>query len=408
MEGRRVDKARYFDIAVLGGGAAGIAAAISAGRQGRSVVVCERLPRLGRKILASGNGRCNLLNEDLSESFYNPQARPLVKSIFSKFGKSAIIELFEGLGLRTYSEEKRIFPVTNQSSSVLAVLEIELKRIPVHIEPGFEVTNVTCDKNGFLLPAKSGLKISCSALIIAAGGRSYPALGSDGSCYDIIRRLGHKVIEPVPSAVPVVAKDPACHLLQGQKISASAKVVIDAKVAAQAAGEALFTKYGLSGTAILDISREISIALNRLRKKDVKVILDMVPFMNEAALRSELEKRAKSRLPPEEFLTGIVPNKFGTAFKDLFRTKDPASIAKCLKAKEFIITGTRGWNEADFTAGGIDVQEVVPGTLESKMKKGLYFAGEILDVDGCRGGYNLAWAWASGHVAGQSAAAREI
>jgi hypothetical protein len=397
-----IDRSRRFSVAILGGGAGGIAAAISAARAGKKVVICERLGRLGKKILASGNGRCNLLNENLNESFYNPSARNLVKSIFAKFGKDDILKLFNSLGLKTYSEEGRIFPVTNQSSSVLKVLEMELKRLSVSIELNFEVALIKGDKGGFILMSKTG-EISCDALIISSGGKSYPALGSDGSVYKMAASLGHKVIEVVPTAVALTVKDPLCHILQGQKIFASANAVIAGKTAAQAKGEVLFTKYGLSGTAILDVSREISVAINRLGSKGAVVTLDMVPFMSEAELSLELDRRIKAKFTPEEMTAGLLPNKFGTALEGLLKTKDVAAISKALKTREFHITGTRGWNEADFTAGGVDVSEVAPETLESRLKKKLYFAGEILDVDGCRGGYNLAWAWASGYVAGANA-----
>ena len=398
-----IDRTKAFDVAVLGGGASGIVAAIAAKRAGKAVLICERMPALGKKILASGNGRCNLLNENLSASFYNQQARPLVKSVFSKFGKDAILDFFHSLGLQTYSEGGRIFPVTNQSSSVLKILEIELKRLSIPVEFNFEVAAIACAGDRFTLTAKSGYKISCKALIIASGGRTYPALGSDGSSYKAIEKFGHKIIDPVPSAVPLISKDPLCHVLQGQKISALAKAVIGGKVSAQARGELLFTKYGLSGTAILDIARDISVAINRAGRKDAAVILDMVPFMDETALKTELEKRIKDGFLFEDLITGILPNKFGNALHGLLRTKDAAAISKEIKNKEFLVTGTRGWNEADFTAGGVSIAEISEGTLESKLEKKLYFAGEVLDVDGCRGGYNLGWAWASGFTAGANA-----
>ncbi|MDD5429049.1 MAG: aminoacetone oxidase family FAD-binding enzyme, partial [Candidatus Omnitrophica bacterium] len=252
-----------FDVAVLGGGASGIAAAIAAKRAGKSVVICERLPKIGKKILASGNGRCNLLNENIIESFYNPSARTLVKSVFTKFSKNDILDLFANLGLRTYSDDGRIFPVTNQSSSVLKVLEIELSRLRIDITHSFEAANITDAKSGFIMTSKSGRKVSAGSLIIAGGGRSYPALGSDGSCYKFAEQFGHTIVKPVPCAVALVAKDPLCHILQGQKISASAKASLGGKMLGQAQGEVLFAKYGLSGTAILDVSREISIAINR-------------------------------------------------------------------------------------------------------------------------------------------------
>jgi predicted Rossmann fold flavoprotein len=302
----------------------------------------------------------------------------------------------------TYSEQGRIFPVTNQSSSVLKVLELELSRLGVRVEPNFALDSVRRSGGGFQLKSKDGKSIECEKLIICAGGRSYPALGSDGSCYRIAEALGHKVIAPVPVAVPVVVKDRLCHLLQGQKITARVKTVIDGKEACSAEGDLLFTKYGLSGTAILDVSGEISVAMNRNGCKSVSVSVDMAPFIGYEALDKELTKRMGGRPASPETVVGILPNKFGAALREEFASKKPAQITALLKGRIFKITETKSWNQADFTAGGVDLKDVDERTLESKIVKGLYFAGEILDVCGERGGYNLAWAWASGLLAGEA------
>lgn len=393
---------RTFDVAVIGGGAAGITAAISAARAGRSVVICERLPKLGKKILASGNGRCNLSNTNIDASHYNPEARALAGAVLSRFGKDDILRFFTGLGLVTYSYEGRIFPITDQASSVLKALEIELKQLGVTIELEFEAFEMSRLKSGFVVKSKAGKSVSANRVILAGGGKSYPALGSNGSLYAFAEKFGHSIIAPVPSGVSLEAKDRLCHLLQGQKIQAAVKSIVDGKVKSGSGGELLFTKYGLSGTAIIDVSEDISIALNRMKKKDTAIVADMVPFMDKEDLQAELSRRIKKGAMPEDMLVGILPNKFGIALLDILRSKDAVKISSAIKEKRFSITATRGWNEAEFTAGGVNANEVDPATLESKMAKGLYFAGEMLDVNGKRGGYNLAWAWASGYVAGQA------
>ena len=385
---------------VIGGGAAGIAGAISAKRKGTPVLICERMPRIGKKLLTSGNGRCNFLNENLNESFYNRSSESLVKSVFAKYGKDRILDFFKELGLENHSEEGRIFPVTDQSSSVLKVLELELDRLAVPVELNFEADRISHSKGKFLIGSKSGKDIECEKLIMAGGGKSYPALGSDGSCYKLAGQLGHNIIEPVPAAVPLVVKDRLCHLLQGQRISARVKAVIDGKDVCESVGDLFFTKYGLSGTSILDISEEVSIAINRLNEKKIFISADMVPFMNEDALKNEITKRLKRKDPPQDLTAGILPNKFGAALKEQFDGGDAENIAASLKNRRFAVLGTRGWNEAEFTSGGVNIEEVNGFTLESKLTGGLYFAGEILDVCGRRGGYNLAWAWASGFIAG--------
>jgi len=394
---------RTFSTVVIGGGAAGIVAAISAGRSGSSVLICEKTPRIGRKILASGNGRCNLSNDDLGPSFYNPSSRHLVETVFANFGRKHINAFFTGLGLQLHSEEGRIFPATNQAASVLKVLEIELHRLAIPVECHFDVTSISRSKDGFLVTARSGAEVSARSVVVAGGGKSYPALGSDGSTYKLAERFGHSIVEPVPVAVPLNVKDPLCHALQGQKIPASVACAVNGISGKSVAGDILFTKYGLSGTAILDISADVSIALNRDRLRSVSLSIDMVPFMSIAELASELKKRADRDFAPVDMVAGILPNKFGPALSYIFKTQDAPTRAHALKNRIFTAQGTRGWNEAEFTSGGIDTREVEAATLESRFVKGLYLAGEVLDVDGKRGGYNLAWAWASGHAAGEAA-----
>ena len=385
---------------IIGGGAAGICAAISAARRGVPVVLCEKTPYLGKKILATGNGRCNLLNDNLDETHYNAAALGLVRSIFDRFGKAAILDFFKNLGLETYSQDGRIFPRTNQAATVLKLLEMELKHLKVPIEYGFDCDTVVRSGSGLTATSKSGQRLECHKVIIAGGGKSYPAFGADGGAFTLARQLGHNIVEPVPSAVPLVTKDNLCHMLQGQRIFASARSIVNGKSAEAVSGELLFTKYGLSGTCVLDISEAVSVALNRQHQTDVEVAVDMVPFMDEVSLRKELDRRRKTKVPPEDMLTGILPNKFGAALKDIFERNDIEFAVRELKNRRFKVTGTRGWNEAEFTSGGVTVDEIKPGTLESKMVADVYFAGEVLDVDGRRGGYNLGWAWASGVVAG--------
>jgi predicted Rossmann fold flavoprotein len=393
---------RPLDCAIIGGGASGITAAISAKRAGKSTVLLEKTPRLGRKLLASGNGRCNLLNEILNESFYNPASTALVKSIFAKFSKSDIIAFFKSVGVYIEKDEAgRYFPVTNQSATVLKALEIELKKLSIPVELDFEAVAIVDSGNGFAVTAKSGRKVPCGSIILTGGGKSYPSFGSDGGAYKLAAHFGHSIIEPVPACVSLVVKDPLLHPLQGQKITVRSRALVDNKVSGESAGDLLFTRYGLSGTAILDISDSISVALNRGHKKDVCAAIDMVPFLDRKELEESVKGSLRKNHDPEDILVGILPNKFGPAMKNLFKTKDAATIAGQLKDWRFKVIQTRGWNEAEFTAGGVDTSQVYHGTLESKLKKGLYFAGEILDVNGARGGYNLAWAWASGYAAGR-------
>jgi hypothetical protein len=387
---------------VIGGGAAGMCAAISKGRRGEHVVICEKTSQLGKKVLATGNGRCNLLNDDLNETHYNANARDLVRSVYARFGKSEIVALFNSLGLELYSQDGRVFPVTNQAASVLKVMEMEIERLSVPVEYNFNCDDISFAPGRILVSSRAGNIIACQRVIIAGGGKSYPAFGADGSAYEIARGIGHTIIAPVPSAVPLMVKDSLCHYLQGQRISAAARSIIGGREGSAVRGELLFTKYGLSGTCILDISEEISAAINRLGRTDAFVSVDLVPFMNGEQLRNELERRKRAHWPAEAMLAGLLPNKFGAALKGLFEEGSLDAAIGELKDRRFKVAATMSWNEAEFTSGGVSVDEVRSGTLASAIKKGIYFAGEVLDVNGKRGGYNLAWAWASGFVAGET------
>jgi len=391
----------------VGGGAAGLAAAIGAARRGASVIVCERMPRLGRKLLATGGGRCNLSNEGLSAAVFTSTSRVLVSSVLARFDGDAIRAFFRGLGLEMRAEEGRIFPATNQASTVLKLLEIELRKLRVAAELGFEATAIRREKEAFMVVAGDGRTIEASSVILAGGGKAYPALGSNGSAYRLAQVFGHRIVPPVPSAVPLLVRDRICHLLQGLKTTAKATAVVGGRAQGTAAGDVLFTQYGLSGTAVLDVSESLSIAVHRAGRTDAAVVLDFVPFVSRSALAGKLARRIKDGWPEADLAAGVLPERFGTVLGTLIpqETRDPgeagARLAEALKERRFGVLGTRGWNEAEFTCGGVDAREVDPRTLESRHQKGLYLAGEILDVQGPRGGFNLAWAWASGSVAGR-------
>jgi len=391
---------KHYSTIIIGGGAAGICAAISTARRGQTVVVCEKTDRIGKKILASGDGRCNLLNEDLSETHYNTASRELVKSVFNQFDKSAILDFFRNLGLEVYVREGRIFPITNQAASVLKVLEMELARLSVPIEFNFDCCDITFSGSELTVASRSGKTIKGDKVIVTGGGKTYPSFGSDGSTFELAVRLGHTLVQPVPSVVPLVVKDALCNKLLGQRIFAAARSIINGNPGQTITGELLFTKYGLSGTCVLDVSEDISIALHRQGKTDVAIAVDMLPFIDSKQLKSELAARRQKGLLSGDMLTGLLPNKMSAAMAYLFTGNDLDTAVSLLKDRHFKVTATRGWNDAEFTSGGVSTQEIVPGTLESSLHRGLYFAGEVIDVNGQRGGYNLGWAWASGFVTG--------
>jgi len=387
-------------LCIIGAGASGIVAAISAKRRGTDVVLVDRMAGIGRKILACGAGRCNLFNERLDDSFYNEAARPLVRQVLARFGLGAIRDFFHDIGLAMHTEAGRVFPATDQSSSVLQVLSLQLKLLGIKVLTGFPVARVEGQIGGFTVRADNGGCVECEKVIIAAGGRSYPKLGSDGSGLRLAQSLGHSIIEPVPAAVPLITKDTLCQVLQGQRITAAVQAVIDGRAAGRCEGDLLFTRYGVSGTAVLDVSRQVSVALHRRSGSKAVLVADLVPFMSPAELKAEITRRRKLGFPSEALLAGILPEKFGRPYGQLAAGGTPDALVSGLKEKPFQISGTRGWDEAEFTSGGVSTGEIDPRTLESTIRPGVYFCGEVIDVDGVRGGYNLAWAWSSGAVAG--------
>ena len=397
---------KSYDVAVVGGGAAGLAAAISAGRRGRSVVICDRMPRLGKKLLITGGGRCNLLNENLAPEAFTTTNRELVASVFGRFGKEAIRDFFKDLGLEMVSEGARVFPAANQASSVLKVLELEVRRLGVAVETGFEVSKVERAGASFIVGAKEGRKIEARSVILAGGGKSYPALGSNGSSYKLAERFGHRIVLPVPSAVPVLVKDKMCHVLQGQKIRARATSEIGGNAGQTADGEVLFTQYGLSGTAVLDVSESLSIAINREGKTNAAIVLDLVPFMTKEGLAAEFSRRMKGGWTDGDLAAGILPEKFGPAVRELISKGEQGARRRGARPGRSPQGETffRSW-DARLERGRVHLRRGGrprgrSRTLESRLQKGFYLAGEILDVQGRRGGFNLAWAWASGFVAG--------
>jgi predicted Rossmann fold flavoprotein len=401
---------RSFAVVVLGGGAAGLTAAIAAARAGARVAILERLPRPGKKILVTGGGRCNLSHSPLEAAAFTSTQPALVRSVLGRMGGDAILEFFHGLGLATRVEEGRVYPAANQAASVLRLLEREARRLGVVVETGCEAIGLKPDGESWEITVAGGRSFTAPAVVLAAGGKSYPALGSNGSGFELARGLGHRIVPPVPSAVPLIVKDRLCHLLQGLKVRVRAEALVGGKTVAEAEGDLLFTAYGLSGTAVLDVSEPLSVTLNRNGGREAGLTVDFIPFLSLDDLTAELERRQRAGWAESELAAGLLPEKLAALAPSLVPDGFPASGPKtraqagALKKKIFTVLGTRGWNEAEFTSGGIDAREVDENTLASKKQPRLFPAGEVLDVQGPRGGYNLAWAWASGLVAGREAA----
>jgi predicted Rossmann fold flavoprotein len=415
------DKNELFDVCVVGGGPAGIMAALSVKKHHpeKTVVILDRTFELARKLLIIGAGRGNLTNVNLKdhpERFYFDH-KDFVASVFSQFSYADIIQFLENLGLILYEEVKsgrgKIFPTINHAKTVRDMLVDEVAAQKIEIRTNTEVTQLIRNDTHWQLKTNESL-FSVSAVILTAGGCTYPALGSNGSGYALVEALGHTIITPVPSAVPLVSKNLLSHLLQGETAKMKVTSIIDSAEKDSAVGEVMFTQYGLSGPAIFDVSRDISIHINRNHKNGVLLYISFFPDVERDVVEDMVSARISGHphYPISHVLWGLLTEKCAAAICEVCQLpkelvagdltpEQLQRMVKTLTSYEVSVTGTRGWNEAEFATGGVDISEVDVRSLSSKKVHELYFAGEVLDIDGMVGGYNLSWAWTSGWLAGK-------
>lgn len=381
-----------------------------------SISIVDHTFELGRKILVAGAGRGNLtnahLNEDIPTHVHGNPA--LIKEVFSQYDGKKIQSFFEELGIPLYEEQKtgkgKMFPVIDNAKTVRDILVDELLKRNIVIHTSTEVTDLVQKNDRWIIATDKG-DIQSDVVILACGGTTYPALGANGLGYTLAKQIGHTIIEPVPIAVPLVTKNILCHLLQGERVTMALSTETQ-----QAVGDVLFTQYGISGSAVLDISRDISMLLNRERQSTVSLYMSFIPGKNEKEILEIIETRfvKNPKALVSRSLWGLFTVKVANAIcaasgidkettVDNVTDDEKKKLMNTLTRYELKVTGTRGWNEAEFTSGGVSAGEVDFRSLASKKADHLYLAGELLDVDGDVGGYNLSWAWASGWVAGRCA-----
>lgn len=401
-------------IVIIGGGASGLVAAIVAARNGAKVTILERKDRIGKKILATGNGRCNLTNMHCSSKYFHGGDKDFITNILEQFDVNETLEFFSELGIYPITVDSgKVYPNSLQASSVLDVLRLEVDRLKINIECNAEVTKIE-RSNNFVVYTKDK-KYYGNKIIIAAGGKSSPDLGSNGSGFTLAKSLGHTIKKTIPSLVQLKSGADFLKQIKGVKINALAKILDENnEIMRKEYGEILFTDYGISGPPILQISRIASDYLND--NKRVSVDIDFFHDLSDKELDQILLKRLTSmpnKTIQENFIglinkrliniivkeAGIALNKKSADIKKEERNK----LVSILKKFSLIITGTNQWNQSQVTAGGIITSEIDEVTLESKKVKDVYLAGEVIDVDGDCGGYNLQWAWSTGVVAGMNA-----
>jgi hypothetical protein len=418
-------KIRFYDVIVLGGGASGMVAAIFAKRSGKKVLLIEKNKELGRKILTTGNGRCNISNENVVDDYrtgehYNGENPKFVISALNQFGLADTKEFFQDLGVEFVEEDEgRLFPASNQAQSVLDVLSYELEQLKVKVITENTVKTLFYQgkedkKERFSLEITDGRKFSCKNLSLAVGGKTYPNFGSTGDGYDYAKELRHSIIEPFPVYTGLEVDSQLYHWLQGTKLEVGIEAFSKGESIGSNVGTIMFSHYGLSAPVVLELSRKISYLMN-IEKTQVELEINFLPGIPKEDLEEFLIKRW-ARFPQKSLarsFDGLLPKKI---FPMIMRVEGidkeitcsevtvdlRKEIVKLLSEYRVKVTGVRGFEEAHFTGGGVDTKEINPKTLESKITPGLYFCGEILDIDGECGGYNLQWAWTSGAVVGRS------
>lgn len=402
-------------VIVIGGGAAGLVAAIVAAREGAKVTLLERKDRVGKKILATGNGRCNLSNQAMDGSYFHSDSLKIFDEVYRQLDRHKTLAFFNELGIETVElDEGKLYPMSLQASSVLNVLRYEADRLGVVVECKEEVTEVRLEPKVKVISKKK--TYYGDAVVMATGGKSAPDLGSNGSGYKLLEDLGLKMVQPFPSLIQLTSDYRYLKHLKGTKMMANISVVINEQVLRTEYGELLFTDYGVSGPPILQLSRHASKALyHNVRGVELKV--DLMPAIDEAAMDQLLLRRIdhmpyktldvffEGMLPKALIVPVIKDNGLDMNMKGADVTKPMRqSVVKWLKGLTLTITGTRQWNQSQVTAGGIDCTMVKASSLQSHQYPNLYICGELLDMDGDCGGYNLQWAWSSGYVAGKNAA----
>lgn len=405
-------------VIVIGGGAAGMMAAIIAARNGKEVTVLEQNEKLGKKLFITGKGRCNFTNAcDIEDLFGNVISNPkFMYSAFYTFSNDMVMDFFEELGM-PYKVERgnRVFPVSDHSSDVIKVLEKEMRRLGVVICLNTKVKSLIIEKNickGVELVNKKE-KIYADSVIITTGGVSYPRTGACKDGYIFAKQAGHTIVAPSPSLVPIELEEDCCKDLMGISLkNVSATIYADNKKVYSDFGEMLFTHFGVSGPIIIKASAYIQKYLQR----NLSLTIDLKPALDEKQLDERIlkdfqlfqNKQLKNALD-KLLLRALIPVVIEKSGLDGDKkvnelTKEERRIlGHTIKYLPFSIIGLRSWDEAIVTKGGVSVKEIDPGTMESKLTGGLYFAGEVLDLDALTGGFNLQIAWSTGYLAGLSA-----
>lgn len=400
-------------LAIIGGGASGMAAAIEAAYTNSNVeiVILEKLDRLGKKILATGNGRCNYSNMNACTDNYYGRNKGFVSYALDEFTVENTVNFFNHIGVFPKEEKAgKLYPFSEQASAVSDALRNELSRLGIETVTGFYAEEIKKNKWKFKIAAKDGRSISADRVIVAGGGCASPALGSDGSAFELLKKLGHTVTNTSPALVQLKTDPKEVKSLQGIKFTGRVSLIHKDNIISEEYGEVLFTDYGISGPPVFQLSVKAAF------KKNLKAALDFMPEYSPKEVYDILEGRKEclGHLTMENYFGGLLNKRIGNiiakkagigklSFKVSSLNRQLLwAMASLIKNFELEITGTKGFQNAQVTAGGVLTDEFDSRTMESRFIEGLYCCGEVFDIYGDCGGYNLQWAWSSGRLAGRS------
>jgi len=408
-------KTNNYDVIVIGSGGAGMIASITAKKQGKKVLLLEKLPALGAKLKATGGGKCNLTNTLSSEDFMNSFGKNgrFMTTAINMLNRDSLREFFSNIGVETDTKDGfRIFPVTHNSSTIIKALEKELNSLGVEIECNQSVKKLLINEDRISGVQTLDKIYYAENVIVATGGLGFPVLGAHGDGYEFAKELGHKITDLYPAMLPVYTKETWVANCTADTI-AKAIVRIDLKKAKKlkAVGDLIFTSKGLRGPVILDFSREITPLLEKY--DEVPLLINMVKGKNEDELLQDIKKDAalKSDSNILDNLSSLVPNSVAIELCKIvdadmtLKFKDQSgevrnNIVKILANTPLTVIDSVGFKKAMITRGGVTLKEIDPTTMKSKLVNGLYFCGEVMDLDGPCGGFNLQWSFSSGNLAG--------
>lgn len=413
----RNEKQGIRELLVIGGGASGLLAAIFAARAGVQVSILEHKEQLGKKILSTGNGRCNLGNRRMDEACYYAGEQEFPWQVFSRFGLEESEAFWQDLGLVLRDKNGYLYPWSESAAVVTELLDREIEALGVEVRLGCHVTACVREKAGGLWKVKSEQgDFLAKRVVLASGSKAASVLGSDGSGYAIAESLGHQVLPVLPALVQLRCQGTFFKAWSGVRVQARVSLYLEGQLAAKDCGEVQLTDYGISGIPVFQVSRFASRGLYEGKK--VEVLLDFLAFLKPEEERKWFEKRLQSleKQSANIFLAGFLQKKLATVLlksAGIIGESRLCDLTEAQKNKLFLVLTafrltvlqTNSFEQAQICTGGVDVGEIDAATMESKLAAGLYLTGELLDVDGICGGYNLQWAFSSGAVAGKAAAA---